>query len=364
MKRYCLVTILMGNCALGMWLPDLNLIGMNQEQLLKLRQDLTINGHIDPMFQKQIDARLANLTQIEREAAQVEITQLEQALPAPTAAAEVKTTISRIARPTQLRPEDVPAPFSPEDFEDVEPGENSQAAVPADDAPIGVGAVPGPVSSRKDSLARTQMQLPSFSPEEPKEAISPAATPAIESGSHSGEESPGSSTIKKSARTTLPVIEQEPIAGSDGKAYGAPSDKPASVEQGRGASWKEVKETLPVEEDQTPGGPDSPSTEISKSKDPLLESGKSSSSIHQNDQWGTAQKTLIAAAVVAAAYGSTELILAYKSIPEHEWKHTSGILKKAKLVLGKTWENIKKRPSQVTHVLKKSTNSVFEKLKS
>lgn len=328
---------------------------MTKDQLLDYQEKLTAKGSISPFIRSQINERLEVL-KIEGDVTQglEDLDKIEGKSEAavPKKVHFEKDSSSTIARPTQLRPADVPAPFSTDDFEDAvlpdEDFQGSQNAIPASDARIGIDAVPVPISPRKDPLVRVKTP-PSVSPEEPKEAISPAATPAPEFGSQSGEARASRAFVASKGqelrRDELPV---EPIVGSNGKAY-----TPASRESSGEITWDEAKNRLKKEESgQTPGGPDDSS-----------DSDLDSSSSDQNNQWSTAQKTLIAAGVVAAVYGSAELVLAYKTIPAHEWHKTSGVLNKAKLVLGKTWENIKKRPSQVGHVLKKSTNSVFEKFK-
>lgn len=148
----------------------------------------------------------------------------------------------------------------------------------------------------------------------------------------------------------------EPVAGTGGEAKRT-GVKVASVKDLKEAASEDEKSESESEEDKTPGGPDEPEagseSESDKGLDSGSESDSSSSSSKDKKEWNNLQKGLIAAAVVTVLYGGTEMVLAYKSIPEKEWKETSGFVNKAQLVLGKTWENVKARPYQGVDLLKK-----------
>lgn len=98
-------------------------------------------------------------------------------------------------------------------------------------------------------------------------------------------------------------------------------------------------------EDQTPGGPedtDEPEVIVKNNAVP----------VQPKSEWSATQKVLATTAVVVAVYSGTEMALAYKSISHEDWNKTSGFMNKLKLVLGKTWHNLKSRPSQMANLAK------------
>jgi hypothetical protein len=135
---------------------------------------------------------------------------------------------------------------------------------------------------------------------------------------------------------------------------GIPREGATSSGSGVG-SIADLKATPQTEVGKTPGGPDSSES-------------KSDSDDSQNEpELNKLQKGLIAATVVAVVYGGTEVLLAYKSIPEKEWKQACGFMNKAHLLLGKTWKNVQNRPSQLVSLVKQAPAAgatLFEKMKN
>ncbi|GMU19171.1 MAG: hypothetical protein AMXMBFR12_03630 [Candidatus Babeliales bacterium] len=153
--------------------------------------------------------------------------------------------------------------------------------------------------------------------------------------------------------------------------YAAVPSKSTAVNKAPDTSGDAALAERLTEEGKTPGGPDTPQLAL----EPIASAdGKAYGSDFDSDnnekaqpEWSTVNKILIAAGVVAALYSGTETALAYKSIPEKEWNQTSGFVSKVKLVLGKTWENVKKRPSQMGNLVKRvpaAGASLFAKMKA
>lgn len=159
----------------------------------------------------------------------------------------------------------------------------------------------------------------------------------------------------------------------EGKTPGGPdSPKLPIVEVRKGdsvssgscvGSITDLKATQQTEEGQTPGGPDSSQSE----SDSETGIGAKSDDSQNEPEFSNLQKGLIAATVVAVVYGGAEMVLAYKSIQEKEWKQASGFMSKAHLLLGKTWKNVQNRPSQLVSLVKQAPAAgatLFEKMKN
>lgn len=272
-----------------------------------------------------------------------------------------------LKRKKLLPVDQVPAPFAPEDFEALSSDNDSGA----EQNPVGKDLPTQPVAPGADPLTR----VPTPSVPDSKATPSPAASPAPEDDAEIArklseqlaaerrDEIPGGSKTPQ-----LPVVIVTPANSPARSAVKAPSKS----EDKRGTGLSPAQGVLAgagvaalgsvISDEQTPGGPDSSEEELSSES----ESGASlvpgqPQNNQGNDGLSSTQKMLIGAATAALVYGTGELIYAYKTIPEQEWKKSAGFMSKVKLVLGTTWQNIKKRPSHGVDLLKRGSQAAQSK---
>lgn len=257
---------------------------------------------------------------------------------------------------------EVPAPSSTDDFEDaLAPADDfkgSHDAQPAKVTVVGKDAQPvatstHPLSETPQAASLDHQPVPAACPRSP--APEAPDTPSVAAASIAPADAPDDAKIaqeltdafaKDRAQTPggpqeTPRSSVEPVCDAQGKAFGA---TPATLEDAKKAAGFPVDQAQ--DEGQTPGGPDDADAAAAD------QSHSETSTCADNTHLNAIQKGLIAAAVVGLVYGTAETVIAYRSISGHEWKQTSGIVNKAKLVMGKTWENVKKRPSQLMNLAK------------
>lgn len=328
---------------------------MDEEQIIAYRnQLLEAEGKINPYLESLFNERLEHLAIIKRENVALAAEEKLPLRPLSTkkvqfAEAASDSDRSDIKRPTPPAAADIPAPFRVEhfkngsddsDFEEriQSQGDRKTTGSPhlvIEKEPINiVDAVSTPVKEGTDLLAPTPIrQTETFeddaSPSEnyKMKILNYATVPPKSATVNKAPDTSGDAALaeklteegKTPGGPDTPQLAVEPIAGADGRAYGA----------GSGFDSDDDKKTQP--------------------------------------EWSAVHQILIAAGVVTALYGGTEVVLAYKSIPEKEWNQTSGFVSKAKLMLGKTWQNIKKRPSQIKNLVQQvpaAGATLFQKLKA
>lgn len=320
---------------------------MTEEQVHSYKaQILAEEGKINVYLQSQLDERLEEIA-IDRRVKEAEI---------------VAHTSTKI----QFKEEEIPAPFTKDDFEDVlvpdEDFSGSKGAQPVPDVVVGTDLVAQPVSAEASPLA-TGNQIAQLSPQSP----APEMQDSLNSGEITDPETPRPSMIPAASASVAPKVIIPDTHGDaalaeklslENQTPGGPDLPQLPVEPiARKASIEDLKATL-EKDDETPGGPED-----------QAESQAQDSSYAQPEQQGlnAMQKTLLVVGVIAAVYSGTEMVVAYKSIPEKQWKENSGFMNKVKLVLGKTWQNVKSRPSQLRRLAKQmpvAGASVLEKMKA
>lgn len=289
-----------------------------------------------------------------------------------------------LKRKKLLPVDQVPAPFSPEDFEALS-SDNDSDVTGAEQKPVGKDLPTQSVVLGTDPLTR----VPTPSVPDSKATPSPAASPAPEDDAEiarklseqlAGErrdETPGGPKT-----TQLPVVivtpANSPVTSPDGSAVKAPgasqaqSDSASKSEDKRGTGLRATQGVLAgagvaalgyaASDAKTPGGPDSSEEESSSESESGVSLVPGQPQNNQgNNGLSSTQKILIGATAAALVYGTGELIYAYKTIPEQEWKKSAGFMSKVKLVLGTTWQNIKKRPSHGVDLLKRGSQAAQSK---
>lgn len=327
---------------------------MTQEQICLYREKiLAQEGKISIFLQSQLDERLEVIAIDKR----VFVREKEAAISA------------RTATKIQFKEQEIPAPFTKDNFEDVmvwdEDFPGTKGAQPLSALPIGKDAISTPVNLEASPLQHVKpikedgilQGVDRSSPQSP----APEMQDLLNSGELTDPETP---------RPSMICIMNEPITPDTSKDA-ALAEKLSLENQTAGdldtphlpvepiarkASTQDLK--VIYLEDETPGGPEGQAN-------PIVQDLQYS----QQDPQGlnAVQKTLLVAGVIAAAYTGTEIVLAYKSISERQWNENSGFVKKIKLVLGKTWQNVKSRPSQLRHLAKQVPTagaSVIAKMKS
>ena len=371
-------------------LPDFDQIPhMNKEQLLAFQEQLAAQEvKINVYIKSTIDARLDALNRTNSELPVKSIlksTDPERAL-SPKKGHITFTGVpsdsdgSGIARPTkpaQITSEEIPAPFNTADFQEDSDFEekisnpnvdtNPPTATPGPEIKVGTDSIPqiaidasplaraaSPTELIETPASRGATTTPPPAPQDFK--AEPSASPAPDAPDTSGDaelaarltaenKTPGNHDTPK-----LPIDVADGSRGDSAnpvgiaRESGAPSGTPV-------ATLADLKAAEKAEAGETPGGPDS-SDEVSAIDSPADQGLQQGPQPNPDSSYTTTQKFLIGAGVAAVVYAATETVLAYRSITPEQWKNTHGVFKKANLVLNKTWENVKARPTQGVDLLK------------